>query len=273
MPYCNKCGAELSGGGRFCPRCGAPVTPPLAQASRTTVQQRPMSSTSIAVIVLAAVLILAVIAFAVLLKPGPATILGGGSVVGSGNLATHEENFTNFTTVALNSGFKFVITQSNSYGVRVTADDNLFNYIQVSEVGGTLSIGIKPGYSVQPTSLEVEVTMPDLNGLELNGGTSGVATGFNLSHDFSVSSSGGSVLTMKGQARNLAIDASGGSRLDLSGFHANDASVNLNGGSQATVDLDGRLDCALSGGAHLVYLGNPTMGNISTSGGATLSRR
>ena len=28
MPYCTRCGTEISEGARFCPKCGAPVTTP-----------------------------------------------------------------------------------------------------------------------------------------------------------------------------------------------------------------------------------------------------
>ena len=78
---------------------------------------------------------------------------------------------------------------------------------------------------------------------------------------------------MGGAARDLMISTSGGSQLDLSGFHVANANVDMSGGSQATVNLDGGLDATLSGGSRLFYVGNPTMGDINTSGGSIISRR
>jgi Putative auto-transporter adhesin, head GIN domain len=227
-----------------------------------------MSPMSIAIIVVAAVLIAAIASAGLL---GPMGLLG--TVVGSGNLTTQEEHLADFTAVTVSSGFRFAITQSSSYEITVTVDDNLVDYIQVIKTGTTLSVGFKLGYSVQSASPKVEITMPDLSRLELSGGAKGSATGFTSSHDFTVSASGGGTVEMGGQAVGLTIEASGGSQLDLSGFHITNAHVDMSGGSQATVNLDGRLDANLSGGSHLFYVGNPTMGNINTSGGSTVTRK
>ena len=61
--------------------------------------------------------------------------------------------------------------------------------------------------------------------------------------------------------------------MDLSNFPANNANVNLSGASSATIKLDGRLDADISGASHLYYIGEPTMGNIVTSGGSTVSKQ
>ncbi len=73
---------------------------------------------------------------------------------------------------------------------------------------------------------------------------------------------------MEGAANVLRINASGGSRLELSDFQVHDTNVNLSGGSKATINLSGKLDADLSGGSHLWYIGNHTMGNIQTSDGS-----
>ena len=75
-----------------------------------------------------------------------------------------------------------------------------------------------------------------------------------------------------GQAVDLTALCSGGATLHLPDFKVNNANVNLSGGSQATINLDGRLDANLSGGARLFYVGNPTLGTINTSGGASISK-
>jgi len=51
------------------------------------------------------------------------------------------------------------------------------------------------------------------------------------------------------------------------------ADVSLSGGSRATINLDGRLDADLSGGSNLLYIGDPTMGDINTSGGSTVGKK
>jgi len=53
----------------------------------------------------------------------------GGMMIGSGDLATEEFNFSDFTRVEVGSAFEVEIVQSDSYRVSITADDNLFDYI------------------------------------------------------------------------------------------------------------------------------------------------
>lgn len=75
---------------------------------------------------------------------------------------------------------------------------------------------------------------------------------------------------LDGVANDLTISGSGGSHLGLSEFTVHNATVNLSGGSHATVNLDGILDGDVSGGSHLKYVGNPTTVDVHTSGGSTV---
>jgi hypothetical protein len=132
-------------------------------------------------------------------------------------------------------------------------------------------VGLKPGIGYQTTQLRAEITMPDLQSLQLSGGTVVNAQNFNVTSNFVADLSGGSRLTMTGQGANLTVRGSGGANINLTGFPVHNATVDLSGGSQCIVNLDGRLDATLSGGAQLHYKGNPTLGRIDTSGGASIS--
>jgi len=170
-------------------------------------------------------------------------------------------------------GFKVEITQSDSYSVRVTADNNTFDYIDVYKTGETLTIGLKSGYSFRNVTLKTQITMPNLHGVALSEGTQGTAKEFASTHEFNLVLSGGSSLELEGSGGNLNLVASGGSRSDLSDFPVGNATVLLSGGSQATINLDGRLDANLSGGSQLQYIGTPTMGDIYTSGGSAMIKK
>jgi len=217
-----------------------------------------------------------------------------GRVVGSGELVTEEKDFTDFTIVEVGWGFEVEISQSDSYSINITADDNMLDYIEVSGSGNKLTIGLKWGHGYQNVNLRAEITMPDLYELQFSGGTHGTIEGFSTSNEFVLELSGGSsligsyttsgdaqftlsggsrLIELDGAADNLRISASGGSQLELSNFPVHNSSVNLSGGSRATINLDGRLDADLSGGSHVLYVGDPTMGDINTSGGSTVSKK
>jgi len=194
-------------------------------------------------------------------------------IEGSGNVVTRTMDFSNFTAIDVGGGFKVEITQSDSYSVRVTADNNTFDYIDVYKTGDTLAIGLKSGYSFRSVTLKTQITMPNLYAVALSGGTQGTAKEFASTHEFNLVLSGGSSLELEGSGGNLNLVASGGSRSDLSDFPVHNATVLLSGGSQATINLDGTLDANLSGGSQLQYIGTPTMGDIYTSGGSAITKK
>ncbi len=194
-----------------------------------------------------------------------------GPVTGSGKLVTKEKTFSDFTAVEAEEGFEVEITQSSSYRISITADGNVINKIQVSKKGETLHIGLKPGVYKKLT-LKAKITMPELNMLQLFTGSHGFVNGFS-SDWFVLGLFGGSHVDMEGSANDLTISASGGSHFELSEFPVHDANVDIDGGSHGTINLDGRLDADLSGGSHLSYIGEPTMGDIKTSGGSKLEQK
>ena len=85
--------------------------------------------------------------------------------------------------------------------------------------------------------------------------------------------SGASSVQLQGSASDLVIDASGASRVELDNFPVDNVDVKLSGASGATVNLDGRLDANLSGASKLSYIGEPTMGDVRTSGGSSVSKK
>ena len=269
MTYCSRCGNLLKDEDLYCPKCGNQVIQ--AQAPQTYVRRHrhhhTMAPLTIALIVVAVVVVFGMALPAVLVPPL------AGVAVGSGHAVTTVENNTGFTSVAISSGFRFTITQSSSYSVTVTTDDNIVGHLQATQSGNALSIGLTPWMGVQSTSLSVQITMPDITQLDISGGASGTVSGFNSSHGFTIDASYGSSATITGSASSLSVDASYGSRVDLSGFHVTNAQVNLSWGSWATVNLDGRLDANVSWGSQLFYIGNPTMGSINSTGGSNISRR
>lgn len=294
MTFCTKCGNELVEGAKFCPKCGMPVgspARPLTRESSDKYKRKPMSIMTIALV---AILVGAVVIVGLL---SALFFLGAwkpfGEVVGSGILVTNEEFIRDFSSVDASSDFNVEISHSNSYNILIEADENVMKYIDVRKSGDTLVIGLELGYNFKSVTLNAEIAMPELHSLELSGGAEGILEGFSVTNQFSVDLSGGSTLRgefvtsedvdldlsggsvltgLVGEANDLTIDASSGSVLELSNFTVHNANVELSGGSISTINLDGRLDADLSGGSHLWYIGDPTLGNIETSSGSRVSK-
>jgi len=208
--------------------------------------------------------------------------------------------------------FDVDIAKADSYLVRITADDNLYEYLDISKRGDTLHIGLKPNYNYLNITKKAAINLPDLRRLGLSGASKANVRGFSSSHsvDFDLSGasrmdlsnlktgdahfglsgashvsggiemadgrfnlSGASSLELKGSANDVSIEASGASHVKLPNFSVVDVKVNLNGASDATINASGRLDGDLSGASRLYYTGNPTLGSINVSGGSTISRK
>jgi hypothetical protein len=233
--------------------------------------------------------------------------------IAPGELISKEMGFDDFTIVAVGNAFEVEIRQSSAYNINIIADEYVrvtefgkdeytieltFDYIRVVKEDGTLAIGLEPGYTYQsahqfrPLTLQAEITMPVLTGLNFSGATHGTAEGFVSTHklvlalsgasrldidivagDIAIYLSGASHLNGEGSGANLTADISGASRLDGSEIPVHDAYLLLSGASWATVDLDGQLDADLSGASHIRYIGDPTLGAIQTSGGSTVEQQ
>jgi len=215
-----------------------------------------------------------------------------GGLIGSGNLETEEYAFTNFTKVEISSAFEFEIEQSSSYNISVTADDNVIDYVQVSQVGQTLKIRLGTLRLLGSTTLRASVTMPQLHGLTVSGASRGTVSDFSSTEDLDITVSGASRVTgditagnvefdisgastiqLEGSANDMVASVSGASHFNLDDFIVNNADVNFSGASSGTVNLNGRLDANLSGASRLWYIGEPTMGDINTSGASTISKK
>ena len=183
------------------------------------------------------------------------------NIVGSGNLVTQQKDFSGFSAIQVSSGFKVEISKSSFYSISITADDNIIDYIQVLKTGNTLHLGLQMG-SYQSTTLQVEIELPELNSLELSGGTSGTTEGFSSSEpfvvelsgasklemqdinvgDFQVELSGASRLTAEGSGNDLLLIVSGASNLDLTNFPVTDTNLSLSGASKAAINITGILE-------------------------------
>jgi hypothetical protein len=215
------------------------------------------------------------------------------SITGSGDLVTQEEAISGFDRVEISHDFNVDISQGEPFRVVVRVDDNVVEHVEVTKKGDTLSIGLKPrrDYRLENTTLEAEVTMPILAGLDLSSGSQVTITGFKSTEDFDADMSSGSQLrgdietgnanldlssdselTLSGSAQDLKLDASSGSQADLRDFSVLDADVEASSGSTVRVNASGRLDVDASSNSNVTYVGDPTLGNIDTSSGASVER-
>ncbi|MGH2619225.1 MAG: head GIN domain-containing protein [Anaerolineales bacterium] len=213
------------------------------------------------------------------------------AVSGSGEIVTVTKDFIDFDRVEIGSAFDATVQQGDTFAIVIRIDDNLEEYLRVNQVGQTLELGLEPDrvFGLGSTTLEAEITMPTLSGVETSGASQITLAGFESSQslrvvasgassvageiqagDTSMKASGASSISLAGGAANLALEVSGASSVDLEAFPVADLHAELSGASSAVVNVSGTLDVEASGASELSYLGNPTLGSVNTSGASSV---
>ncbi len=214
-------------------------------------------------------------------------------LVGSGNIVTQEPTIEDFTEIDASHSFKVKITQGSEFGVEVRAHDNVMEHVEVKKDGDELDLGLKTGnYSTKNVTLEADVTMPKLKGVDLSGASKAELSGFDSEGGFEADLSGASLLKgelkcgvasfdvsgassveLKGSAETLKVDASGASSANFSAFDVTVADVDASGASNANVKVTGKLDAEASGASKIVYQGNPKLGKSEKSGASSIKAK
>ncbi len=212
---------------------------------------------------------------------------------GSGNVVTEKMDFQDFTSVDVRSAFVVEIIQSDSFSVTIRVDDNIRDLLEVSREGDTLTIDLERRAILRgDVTLEADITMPDLEALSASGASRVSVSGFESSGpmdievsgassvdgdlkagDTYIEASGASRVELEGSATDLSIEGSGASSLDLADFSADTGDITLGGASDATVNVEDRIDSAdVSGASTLRYLGDPSLEDVTTSGASTVEK-
>ena len=207
------------------------------------------------------------------------------SVYGSGQTVTLEKEYTGFTALELSHSFSSSITKGDQYSVIVRIDDNLIDYLETSQSGGKISLGMQSGYNYKNITLEAEITMPDIEDLNLSGACYANLQNFDFSHTLGLELSGasradGSIKTgdvyfdlsgassieFNGSGKNYYIECSGASHINLRNFSGENAVINLSGASVSTLNVSGSIRADLSGASVLYYVGDPSFTRLHISG-------
>jgi hypothetical protein len=233
-------------------------------------------------------------------------------VSGSGNLITEEFNFSDFNCVQVANVFEVEISQSDTFGISITADDNIMEYVIVNRSGDSLQVRLKQGYNYHSITAIAKISMPDIERLDMSGATEGVLNEFVSTNDVTVTVSGASNLTLSGLsagdvrvevsgasrvngnltagdvdfevsgASNLSLTGSGqalkagvsgASKLSLDNFSTDNADIDVSGASTGVVNTGGTLDANVSGASTLYYIGSPLMGDIDISGASSVQKK
>jgi hypothetical protein len=214
------------------------------------------------------VLIVSIVVVLLVACGGP--IVSGPAVTGSGKLVSLSFDLDGFSRIDANNAAQVEVTRGSAFSVEVEVDDNLASRLDVSVASGTLYIKLQNG-SYNKVTLRARVTMPELRGVTLNGGST--LRGELAGEDLSINLNGGSQAMLTGIAGRVTIDVNGGSQAMLGDLAAGNVKLTANGGSRVEIQASGAVSGSANGGAQITVSGSPSSVNVETNGGAQVKTK
>ena len=179
------------------------------------------------------------------------------------------------TEIESNGSIEVTIDYSTIPQAKITADDNIVDYITLKQVGNKLTIGLKDDISISPKMpLQVHLTLPlhtksltlhgsgsikgssicdQLEEVKISGsGNILVETLRSIFTSLSVSGSG-SITVEKGEIAALHCDVNGGGKITCIGADIIDGVIVVNGSGKITIKVKNTLDAKVNGSGKITY--------------------
>jgi Putative auto-transporter adhesin, head GIN domain len=198
-------------------------------------------------------------------------------VRGNGTIKIENRTAGTFTGVDVGGNIDLYVKQDSTRSIRVEADENLMEYIEVKMEGDQVLIQPKEGYNLSGSkAIKVYVSSPVFKKLEASGacdiiGENKIIAAEDFYIDLSGSSdiklelkapkvsaesSGAGSISLKGETKDFSVDGSGSTDIHCFELLAENASVELSGAGDAQVYASVKLDVQVSGAADVKYKGN-----------------
>ncbi|MEA1878578.1 MAG: head GIN domain-containing protein [Bacteroidota bacterium] len=196
-------------------------------------------------------------------------------VVGNGNVEVRDEKIKKFTRLEIDGNFDVYLTQSRTSSLRIEADENLQELIDVYQDGNRLKIVARENI-LRAKKKSLFISFSDLAKMDLNGAIDiRGKTPIDVS-SLAVTCSGAIDMRMEFDTEKLRLDISGAANCDIEGqteeliielsgagdFNAIDlrseiVSIELSGAAHAKVFAADNLDVDISGVGSIRYKGDP----------------
>jgi hypothetical protein len=206
----------------------------------------------------------------------------GKRVRGNGIIKTEDHDVSSFKNVEVRGAINVYVSQGDLKPIRVEGDENLLQYIEVSQEGDRVIVRDRPGYNLNPTEdMKIYISSPVYRDIEVSGAGDIIGqTKIVNPEDIELHASGAGDIKMDVDAPSLTADVSGSGSIDLKGntknvdlglsgagsvhcynLLAENTKVDISGAGSAEVYASVRLDAQVSGTGTISYKGNPA--NVS----------
>ena len=187
---------------------------------------------------------------------------------GSGIVSTEARVVAGVSAVSVRGAGQLIVEHAAVEALSITAEDNILPLLEATVVGGRLMLGPVPGSAVAPTREVVyRLSVRTLSEIEASGASRVEVTGVH-ERQLTIRLSGASTLTVGGTADVVRADLSGASRCHAEALSARHVQADLSGASYVIVRVLDALVARVSGMSTLEYLGSPLIDSQLSGGGA-----
>ncbi|MBR9705363.1 DUF2807 domain-containing protein [Candidatus Pacearchaeota archaeon] len=184
-------------------------------------------------------------------------------------------DISDFDSVKLVGNFNLFLTDSDSFDVKITADSDVFDKLEVRQQGKTLVIE-RNRYTFLSKKIDVFLTMPELKDLEVLGSGDIVSENTLTGDDLKISIlgsgksnvnikyntlfsniAGSGTLTYSGDVKDHEIKISGSGNIKAFDLISENTNIGISGSGNSDVNVNDELDITISGSGNVKYKGNP----------------
>ncbi|CAG5071471.1 hypothetical protein DYBT9623_03472 [Dyadobacter sp. CECT 9623] len=199
---------------------------------------------------------------------------------------------SNFNRLSMGSAFKVEVKQGSTFGVTATGRSEDLNDLEARVSGGELKLYYRGnGWSKNRKTVNVSITMPNLQGIDFSGASTANVAGFSGVKTMEIEVSGASKVNMDLKATKVTMELSGASSLVLNGscdtldgevsgassfkgsdFQTKEVNIDASGASSAAVYASNAVHAEASGASSVRYSGGAKDIHSSTSGASSVKR-
>jgi hypothetical protein len=211
-------------------------------------------------------------------------------VDGNGNVKKETRDVSSFDAIKIGGAFDIFLSQGNSEGLVIEADENLLDLIKSEVRNGTLVIDTKKNIR-DSKELNLYISFKDLKKMNLSGAVELESEGKLTFDNLKINGSGASEITLEleanklecdfsgaseteliGSAKYCSVDSSGASELDAYDFVVGEYDIEISGAGDAVNHCSEVLNAHISGAASIHYKGNPKV-DSHVSGAGSIKQR
>ena len=174
---------------------------------------------------------------------------------GAGVTKRDSRNIVGYSKIKASSAVDLNVVVTNGYSIVLKGDESVLPSVLTELQGDTLVISIKDNTSLD-SKINVSVTLPQLNALELVGATHATVKDVR-SDELSIDATGASSVEVAGQVQSLKVKATGASTINAEALKAEKADAESVGASKVTVSASDSLIAGATGASSVTYVGEP----------------